>query len=122
MPHPSTEETKRTLHRLDEILRLAKEDKPRYEIAKRTGSTWPLVAEALEGSSVKPVIPACEEVTSWARTLLPTIEEIREAHPDTEPILRKVDHLEKELVAISDAVWTVQQRLPFKGKEAEDQK
>lgn len=118
-PHPSPEETRRTLESLDEIIRLAKEDKPRYKIAKHIGSTWPLVAEALEGSSVKPVIPACEELASWASTLLPTIDEIREAHPDTEPILMKINQLEEELTAIADATWTAGQRLPWKGKEAD---
>ena len=122
MPHPSPEETRNTLRGLDEIVRLAKEDKPRYEIAKRTRSTWPLVAEALEGSSVRPVIPACEEIVSWASTLLPTIDEIREAAPDTEPILKKVDELEKELTAIADATWTAEQRLPWRVKEADKER
>jgi len=122
IPHPNPEETKKTMEALDEIIRLAREDKPRYEIAKRTGSTWPLVAEVLERSSVRPVVPACEEIASWASTLLSTIDEIREAHPNSEPILRKVDQLQKELVSIADATWTAGQRLPWKGAKADKER
>ena len=122
MPRPSPEEMEATVKGMDEIVRLAKEDKPRHEIARRTGSTWPLVAEALEESSVKRIIPACEEIASWASTLLPTIEEIRKAAPNTDPILRKVDQLKKELAAIADATWTAEQRLPWRGKEADKER
>lgn len=122
MPRPRPEETEAAVKRLDEMVRLAQEDRPRFEIAKRTGSTWPLVAEALEASSVRPVIPACEEIASWASTLLPTIDEITRAAPDTEPILRKLDQLEKELAAIADATWTAAERLPWKGKEADKER
>jgi len=122
VPHPSPEETEATVTALDEIIRLGKEGVPRYEIAKRTKSSWPLVAEALKGSSVRPMIPACAEIASWASTLLPTIDEIRKARPDTEPVLKKVNHLEKELVAIADATWTAGQTLPYKGKEADQER
>ena len=122
VPHASPEETRKTLEGLDEIIRLGREDKPRYEIARRTGSTWPLVAEALAASGVRSVVPACDEIASWTSTLLPTVDEIREAQPDTEPILRKVDRLEKELTAIADATWTAEQRLPWKGKEADKER
>ena len=44
-PHPDLEQVRNTLETLDEIMELGKEGIPRYEIAKRTGSTWPLVAE-----------------------------------------------------------------------------
>lgn len=121
-PEPSAEEVRNTLSGLGEIAKLAKETVPRYEIAKRTGSTWPLVAEALEGSSVRPVVPACAEITTWVLSLLPIIDEIKEAHPNTEAIVKKVDELEKDLVAISDATWTVEHRLPFHGKEAEEER
>ena len=122
MPHPSPRETRNTLQRLDEIMTLAKQDIPRQEIAKRTGSTWPLVAEALDKSSVRPVLPACEEIASWASTLLPTIDEIRKTRPDTKPALRKVDRLEKDLTSIADATWTATQRLPWKGKKADEER
>lgn len=121
-PEASAEEVTNTLRGLEEIIGLAKESVPRYEIAKRTGSAWPLVAEALEGSSVRSVVPACGEITAWLLSLLPIIDEIKEAHPNTEAIVKKVDELEKELVAISDAAWTVEHRLPWKGKEAEEER
>ena len=90
-PRPSIQESENTLRAIGEITRLAKEGVPRYEIAKCTGSTWPLVAEALERTSAEPIWPACEELTTWAETLLPVLDEIKEAHPDSEPILRKVE-------------------------------
>jgi len=121
-PQPGAEEARNTLRELDEIVRLGKQHVPRHEIAKRIGSTWPLVAEALEKTSVKPVWPACEELGTWASSLLPIVDEIKKAHPDSEPILRKVNQLEKELGAIIDATWTVQHRLPFKEKEAEKER
>ena len=116
-PHPSPEEIEKTAQALDEIIRLGKEDVPRYEIAKRTGSTWPLVSEILERSSVRPVAPACGEIASWASTLSSLIDEIRQAHPNAEPFLSKVDQLEKELTAISQAVRTAQDKLPWRGNE-----
>jgi len=121
-PHPSLEESRKTMETLDEIARLAKEGKPRYEIARCTGSTWPLVAKALEVSGVRPVIPACEEIASWASTLLPTIDEIRKAQPDSLPIVNKLDRLEKDLTAIADATWAAEQRLPWKGKKADEER
>lgn len=60
---------------------------------------------------------------TWVKLLkLPTIDEIKEAHPDTEPILEKVDRLEKERTNIADATWTAGQRLPWKGKEADKER
>jgi len=118
--HPSVQEAMSTLEGLDEITRLAKEGVPRYEIAKQTKSTWPLVAEALEEVGVKPVWPACGELTNWLSTLLPILDEIRKAHPNTEPIVTKVEQLEKELAAISDATWAVEHKLPFEGGAEEE--
>ena len=116
-PHPSSEELENTARALDEIVRLGKEDVPRYEIAKRTGSTWPLVSEILERANVRPVAPACGEIASWASTLFPLIDEVRRAHPNAEPFLRKVDELEKKLTAIREAVRTAQDKLPWRGNE-----
>ncbi|MBA7566965.1 hypothetical protein ES708_08665 [subsurface metagenome] len=122
MPHASAEETKNTLQALDEIIKLAKEGVPRYEIAKRTGSTWPLVAGTLRENRVKPIWPACKELTTWAETLLPILSEIKEAHPNSEPILRKVDELEKEMLGISDATWIVEHSLPSWGERADKER
>jgi len=118
-PHPNPEQVRNTLEGLDEIVALGKEGMPRYEIAKRTGSTWPLVAEVLEKTSVKPAASACDELADWASTLVPLIEEIKQAHPNTEPILSKVTKLGQELTAITDAVSTAQSRLPWRGTEAD---
>jgi len=121
-PHPSPQEAESTLREIDEIIRLAKEGIPRYEIAKRIGSTWPLVAESLEKTDIKPVWPACGELTSWTLTLLPLLDEIKRAHPNTEPLVTKAEELEEELVDIKDATWTVEQSLPYAGKEAEKER
>ena len=121
-PRPSHKEVENTLRAHDEIVRLGKEGVPRYGIAKRTGSTWPLVSEALEKSSVRPVAPACREIASWASTLSPLIDKIREAHPNTKPILKKVDQLEKELADITEAVYAVQDKLPWRGVKADEER
>ena len=121
-PRPSPEDMQNTLQALDEIVRLGKEGVTRYEIAKRTRSTWPLVSEVLDKSGVRPVAPACREIASWAATLSPLLGEIRQAHPDTKPILSKVDQLEKELTAITEAVRTVQDKLPWRGVKADEER
>lgn len=118
-PRPSPEEMENTIRSLDEIIRLGKEGVLRYEIAKRMGSTWSLVAETLERSSVKPVAPACGELASWASTLSQLVDEIRQARPDTEPVLSKVEQLENGLMAISEAARSAQDRLPWRGQEAD---
>lgn len=68
-PHPSPEEVEATIERLDDILKMGKEGVPRYQIARRTGSTWPLVAKAPDRGGVKPIAPACQEIASWASSL-----------------------------------------------------
>lgn len=119
VPRASRDEIEATLERLGEILRLGRERVARYEIAKRTGSTWPLVAESLERSSVRRVSPACEELTDWVSSLSPIIEEIRAAHPDTKPIIEKANKLERELADIYHAAGVVERRLPWRGREAD---
>lgn len=121
-PHPSPKEMENTIHSLDEIVRLGSEGVPRHEIAKRTGSTRPLVAEALEKSKVAPIVPACTEISAWAATLSPLIAEIRQAQPDTQPVLIKVKRLEDELMAISEAVASVEGRLPWRGVKADEER
>ncbi|GAJ09072.1 unnamed protein product, partial [marine sediment metagenome] len=76
IPRPSAKESMHTLQAMDEIIRLSKEGVPRYEIAKHIDSTWPLVAAALKKASGEPIWPACEELTTWAETLLPLLDEI----------------------------------------------
>jgi len=71
---------------------------------------------------VKPVAPACDELASWASTLVPLIEEIKQAQPDTEPTLSKVNQLGQELTAITDAVATAQGKLPWRGIEADKER
>lgn len=106
----------------EEILTLAKQNVPRYEIAKRIGSTWPLVSETLERAAYRPVTSASTELALWASTLLPLISQIRQARPDTDPILGKVDKLEKELLGITDAVFVEQGKLPWRGIEADKER
>lgn len=121
-PHPSPEDIQNTLQALDEIVRLGKEGVPRYQIARRTGSTWSLVSEVLDKSGVRPVAPDCREIASWAATLSPLIDEIRQAHPDAEPILNKVDQLERELTSITEAAHTAEGKLPWRGVKADEER
>lgn len=121
-PHPDPEQVRNTLEALGEIMEFGKEGIPRFEIARRTGSTWPLVSEVLERTSIKPVAPACDELASWASTLTPLVEEIGQAQPDTEPILDKVSKLGQELTAISEAVVVSQDKLPWRGTEADEER
>jgi hypothetical protein len=71
------------------------------------------VADQLDRARIKPVLPACADIATWARTLSPIIEEVRVSAPDAEPILAKVDQLEKELVAISEAAAKAREMIPW---------
>lgn len=121
-PRPSPEEARAALAKSERIISLAEEGVPRYEIAKRTGTSWPLMSDILERASVRPVAPASAELASWASRLLLLVSDIRRARPDTEPVLQKVDKLEAELVAITEAVHVEQGKLPWRGVKADQER
>lgn len=112
-PHVEPEQIERAKQRHEEILVLGRQGIPRHEIAKRLGVPWYIVAETLDKDRIKPVLPACADIATWARTLSPVIEEIRASLPNAEPILAKVDRLEKELVAVSEAATRTQEMISW---------
>ena len=112
-PHTEPEKIEQAKRKHEEILAMGREDVPRYEIAKRTGVPWPLVSSALETASIRPILPACADIAAWVGTLTPVIEEIGRARPDTEPLQRKVSHLETELVNVLEALSKTQERVPW---------
>lgn len=113
MPHIKPETIERAMRRHEEILTLGRENVPRHEIAKRLEVPWTTVAEALDKANIKPILPACIDIMAWAKTLSPLIEEIKSAHPNAEPILEKVDSLERELVAITEAATKAGERMSW---------
>lgn len=121
-PRPSPEKKRRALAKAGEIISLFEQDVPRYKIARRTGTSWPLVADILTRAEIKPVTPASAEIASWASELLPLVENIRKTEPDTEPSLEKVDKLAEELTAIREAGYVEERRLPRRGIEAEKER
>jgi hypothetical protein len=112
-PHAEPKQIEQAKERHEEMLALGREGVPRHKIAKRLGVPWYVVADALAGARIKPILPACSDIAAWAATLSKTIEEIRSASPNAKPILAKVDSMEHELVAISEAVVKTQELSPW---------
>lgn len=112
-PHREPGEIEAAKLRHSEIETLGRAGVARLEIAKQVGVPWDVVAGVLDKAKIKPVLPACNDMAAWAKTLSPMIEEIRASHPDAKSILVKVDKLEHELVAITEAVVKTQEMMPW---------
>lgn len=118
-PHPSREEARAAETESERIISFAREGVPRYEIAKRTGTTWALVSDIMAKASVRPATLASAELASWAASLIPLVDDIRQTRPDTEPVVKKVDKLEEELTAMTGAAHVEEGKLPRRGIEAD---
>ena len=103
VPHTDPEAIERAKKSHEEILALGRQGIPRHEIAKHLEVPWLIVANTLDQAKIKPLLPACTDIAGWARTLTPILDEIRGARPNDKPILEKVDKVERELVAITEA-------------------
>lgn len=118
-PRAEPEQIERAKERHEKILDLGREGVPRHEIAERLEVPWFMVAETLDKVKIKPILPACADIATWARTLTPIIKEIRVSVPNAEPILAKADRLEKKLVAVIEAAAKAQEMIPLEQENSE---